>query len=142
MNHLKSIAHVCIKSPDLARTLDFYCGGLGLARQFNFTRQGRVIGFYLQLAERSFIEVFEAEDAEPTLANAGLHHYCLETDHMEAVRRRLVEWGFEPGEVRKGADESLQFWVTDPSGVRFEFHQYTDRSAQFDASHRDVEVTW
>ena len=142
MNPLKTIAHVCIKTSDLERTLDFYCGGLGLERQFDFTRGGRVIGFYLKLAERSFIEVFEAEEVAAPGANAGLHHFCLETDDMTAVWERLAERGFAPGEVKTGADQSLQFWVTDPSGVRFEFHQYTGRSAQFDGSHRAVEVNW
>ena len=142
MNHLKTIAHVCVKSSDLDRTLDFYCGGLGLERKFNFTRKGRVTGFYLQLAERSFIEVFETAEVVRTVADASLQHYCLETDEMEAVRQRLVDRGFEPGEIRMGADQSLQFWITDPSGVPFEFHQYTDKSAQFDPSNRDVEVDW
>ena len=142
MNHLKTIAHVCIKSSNLDRTLDFYCGGLGLERKFNFTRKGRVIGFYLQLAERGFIEVFETAEVVRTVADSGLQHYCLETDDMEAVRRRFVDRGFEPGEIKMGVDGSLQFWITDPSGVAFEFHQYTDRSAQLDPSNRDVEVDW
>ncbi len=142
MNGLKTIAHVCIKSPDLGRTLDFYCGGLGLVRKFNFTRNGRVIGFYLQLSERHFIEVFEAEEVVRTEANSSLHHYRLETADMEAVRQRLIDRGFEPGEIRLGADGSRQFWITDPSGVPLEFHQYTDKSAQFDLAGRDVEVNW
>ena len=142
MNSLKSVAHVCIKSPDLARTLDFYCGALGLERQFDFTREGRVIGFYLRLAERSFVEVFLADEVVAPGANAALHHFCLETDDMAAARGRLVERGFAPGEIRTGADGTLQFWVTDPSGVRFEFHQYTERSAQFTAQGGTVEVNW
>ncbi len=142
MNHLKTIAHVCIKSSDLDRTLDFYCGGLGLERLFNFTRKGRVIGFYLQLSERNFVEVFETKEVVRTVGDSSLGHYCLETDDMEAVRQRFVDRGFAPGEIKMGVDQSRQFWITDPSGVPFEFHQYTDRSAQFDPSKRDVEVDW
>ena len=103
--------------------------------QFNFTRNGRVIGFYLKLSERNFIEVFETKEVVPTVDHdSSLGHYCLETDDMEAVRQRFVDKGFAPGEIKMGADNSLQFWITDPSGVPFEFHQYTDRSAQFDPS--------
>ncbi len=142
MNHLKTIAHTCIKSSDLDRTLDFYCGGLGLERQFNFTRKGRVIGFYLKVSERTFIEVFETKEIVRTEANSSLGHYCLETDDMEAVRQRLVDRGFAPGEIKMGVDQSRQFWITDPSGVPIEFHEYTEHSAQLDPSRGDVEVDW
>ena len=142
MNGLKMVAHVCIKSTDLERTLAFYCGALGMERQFDFTRGGRVIGFYLKLAERAFVEVFEAQEIAAPGADAALHHFCLETDDMAAVRERLVEHGFAPEEIRTGADGTLQFWVADPSGVRFEFHQYTERSAQFGAAGGAVEVNW
>ena len=74
MNGLKSVAHVCIKTPDLARTLDFYGGALGMERLFDFTRRGRMIGFYLKLAERSFVEVFEtAGEVVAPGADAALH---------------------------------------------------------------------
>ena len=142
MNGLKSVAHVCLKSPDLARTLDFYCGALGMERVFDFTKGGQVVGFYLRLAERSFVEVFQADKVVAPGADAALHHFCLETDDMAAVRGRLAKGGFAPEEIRTGADETLQFWVTDPSGVRFEFHQYTEHSAQFAAPGGSVEVNW
>ena len=143
MNGLKSIAHVCIKTPDLTRTLDFYCGALGMERLFDFTRNGRVIGFYLKLAERSFVEVFETStEVVPPDANAALHHFCLETDNMMAVRERLAEQGLAPEEIRLGVDGSRQFWVADPNGIRFEFHEYTEHSAQLGPPGRAVEVNW
>ena len=143
MNGLKSVAHVCIKTPDLARTLDFYGGALGMERLFDFTRRGRVIGFYLKLAERSFVEVFEtAGEVVAPGADAALHHFCLDTDDMEAVRARLAERGFAPEEIKMGVDGSRQFWVADPNGVRFEFHEYTERSAQLGPPGRAVEVNW
>ena len=61
---------------------------------------------------------------------------------MEAVRGRLVERGFAPEEIKTGADESHRFWVADPNGVRFEFHEYTERSAQFGPPGLAVEVNW
>ncbi len=102
-----------------------------------------MIEFYLKLAERSFVEVFETtEEVVAPDANARLHHFCLETDNMKAVRGRLVERGFAPEEIKTGADGSLQFWVADPNGVRFEFHEYTERSAQFGPPGQAVEVNW
>ena len=42
----------------------------------------------------------------------------------------LIEKGYEVTEKKLGADESWQTWVTDPSGVRIEFHEYTEKSTQ------------
>ncbi|OGV68596.1 MAG: hypothetical protein A3K19_11515 [Lentisphaerae bacterium RIFOXYB12_FULL_65_16] len=39
-----------------------------------------------------------------------------------------------------GADQSWQFWVTDPGGVRIEFHQHTENSSQ--RTGKDCIVTW
>ena len=52
------------------------------------------------------------------------------TDNIDAVRDRLIEKGYEVGEKKLGADHAYQAWVTDPSGVRIEFHEYTDKSTQ------------
>ena len=36
----------------------------------------------------------------------------------------------ENTEKKLGEDQSRQAWVTDPAGVRIEFHQYTAKSCQ------------
>jgi len=135
---IKTIAHVCLRTTDLARTRDFYCDGLGLKPAFSFTRKGEVIGFYLEVADGNFIEVFKAEKAEGSRPENSLAHFCLETDDIEGMRRTLAERGYAPGAVIMGADHSPQFWVEDPNGISFEFHQYTDRSAQ--KTGKDVEL--
>ena len=35
---IKALAHVCLLSSNLDRTLDFYCGVLGLKKKFDFIR--------------------------------------------------------------------------------------------------------
>jgi lactoylglutathione lyase len=134
-----SVAHVCIKTRDLKRTDDFYCGALEMKKLFNFTRQGQVIGCYIQAPNNTFIEVFLAGEAEsiPDTQRA-LHHFCLETDSIKALRQRLVGHGYAPKEIIMGADHALQFWVQDPNGLKIEFQQYTERSSQ--VTGHDVEV--
>jgi catechol 2,3-dioxygenase-like lactoylglutathione lyase family enzyme len=136
---IKSVAHVCIKSTDLEATARFYCDDLGLQRQFNFINKGKLIGFYMKTANLTFVEVFLADELEK-VGKQPLHHFCLETDDIHALREALVARGHEPGKIIMGADDAWQFWMADPSGLAIEFHQYTETSGQFTG--RDVEVNW
>jgi len=129
MNWIKQIAHVCFQVRDLAAVEDFYCRILGLRKVFDFKRGEKVIGFYLEAGNGTFLEFFET-DAE--LPSAGvLAHFCLETESLDALAARFAECDY-PVDVAKtlGADHSYQLWVTDPAGVRFEFHEYTRDSTQ------------
>jgi lactoylglutathione lyase/glyoxylase I family protein len=136
---VKAVAHVCIKTTNLKLTEDFYLGVLGMERVFNFTRRGSVIGFYMKAAGETFIEVFAAGEARNE-ADPVLSHICLLTDDIKALRQRVADQGFAPGEVIMGADNSWQFWMCDPNGMAIEFHEYTDISSQLTG--RDVEATW
>ncbi len=134
-----SLAHACIKTTDLARTEEFYGGALGMKKQFNFTRKGKIIGAYFKAANQTFIEVFLADEVE-RVGKQVLHHFCLETDAIEALRESLVARGLSVGELKMGSDQSLQFWMKDPNGLDVEFQQYTPKSAQFTG--HDVEANW
>src|SRR5277367_5575109 len=72
---IKSLAHVCIKTTDLDATTDFYCGALDMKRLFDFTKKGKVIGFYMKAANETFIEVFLADEAEK-IGKQVLNHFC------------------------------------------------------------------
>jgi catechol 2,3-dioxygenase-like lactoylglutathione lyase family enzyme len=136
---IRSLAHVCIKTLNLDITSDFYCGILGMEKIFNFTRNGKIIGFYMKAANNTFIEAFHADEIEK-LGKQALSHFCLETDSIEALRNDLVARGYSPAEIKRGAAKSLQFWIQDPNGMEIEFHQYTDQSSQMTG--QDVEANW
>ena len=138
--NIKTLAHVCIRTVDLDRTTEFYCSALGMKKQFQFTRQGKVIGCYISASSNTFIEVFLVDEIVPVAANQNLHHFCLETDDIRMLRAELIRCGYSPGEIKLGADNSHQFWIVDPNGLNIEFHEYTDRSAQITGE--DVEVNW
>ena len=137
---IKSLAHVCILSADLDATLRFYCGMLGMQKQFDFTRKGRVIGFYLKASNDTFVEVFESDKARDAKPGGNLTHFCLETECLEALYQKLADAGYQPRPIKLGCDNSYQFWVKDPNGIDFEFHQYTPQSTQFTGT--SVEVDW
>ncbi len=137
---IKSLAHACLKTTDLERTAAFYCGALGMRKLFNFTRKGAVIGFYLKAEDETFLEVFLTGKTEPTGAAQTLSHFCLQTDFLSELHGKLKDAGYTPREIKMGADNSLQFWMTDPNGLDLEFHEYTERSSQ--RTGQDVEVNW
>ena len=137
---IRSLAHVCLQTDDLDKTTAFYCGALGLEKLFDFTRAGKVIGFYLRASPHTFIEVFHRDETAPGTGDRSLHHFCLEATDLEPVRQSLLAKGYAPGESKLGADGSWQFWVQDPGGVDVEFHQYTPQSAQFTG--QNVAVNW
>lgn len=137
---IRALAHICLKTADLAATEAFYTEIFGFERQFRFTRGGEVIGFYLRIGDRAFLEAFSAGSPLPSDPANTLSHFCLETDNLEGLRGKLVEAGFEPTPIVTGADATLQFWVTDPNGIALEVQQYTGQSAQFRTD--DVEVDW
>ncbi len=126
---IKSLAHLCLLSRDLQKTLDFYTGILGLRKKFDFERQGGLFGFYLEVGPGQFIEVFHSPE-DRSGAKGGITHFCLEVEEIEAVRSALLAAGVPVTEKKLGADHSWQAWCKDPDGVDIEFHQYTPQSLQ------------
>jgi len=131
---IKGFAHVCLATTDLPAVERFYCEGLGFRKVFDFIRSGQVTGFYLEVAENTYIEVFSGGEINTT-DRAPIAHFCLETDDIDQVARQLAENGYPVTEKKLGADQSWQIWTKDPSGVRIEFHQYTEQSSQ--RTHQD-----
>ncbi len=131
---IKGFAHVCLAATDLEAVERFYGEGLGFRKVFDFVCDGKVTGFYLEVAENTYIEVFSGGEINTT-DRAPIAHFCLETDDIDQVARQLAENGYPVTEKKLGADQSWQIWTHDPSGVRIEFHQYTEQSSQ--RTHQD-----
>ena len=123
------LAHVCLAAEDLESTERFYCEGLGLRKAFNFVRDGNVTGFYFEVADGNYVEVFRQDQIRADGA-CPIRHFCLEVADIDAVASRLTFHGYDVTEKKLGADHSWQAWTTDPTGVRIEFHQYTEESCQ------------
>jgi glyoxylase I family protein len=140
MSTIAALAHVCLKTADLGATESFYCDLMGFKKQFDFTRDGKHVGFYLKIADNLFLEAFQADAPEPASTDNQLSHFCLETNDIESLRSRLESAGFQPGPIKEGADATLQFWVKDPNGISIEVQQYTENSAQFKSD--PVEIDW
>jgi len=128
---IKALAHVCILSSDLDRTLDFYCGTLELRRKFDFVEGEELIGFYLEVGRNQFIEVFKDRSGnEAGPQDKRIKHFCLEVEDIDAARDRLLSKGIAVTDKKKGNDASWQIWCKDPDGIDVEFHQYNPDSSQ------------
>lgn len=121
------LAHVAIESADLEATQRFY-GCLGLKRKFEFRNPaGLLIGYYLGFDNLTFLEVVLVRNVRP---QGGVQHFAMESDDIDALRSKLLEAGYEPGEKRMGEDDTWIVTCRDPSGVFIELHQYGERSMQ------------
>lgn len=124
------MAHVCLNVRDLARSLEFY-RSIGFRPRFDFTREGRPFGAYLEIAPGQYLEMFEDPKLEPSVGNrAGIAHFCLESDDLDATMESLRVAGVPFTEKKIGCDHTWQIWLRDPDGNDFEVHQYTGRSLQ------------
>jgi len=126
---IKRLAHVCVESTDLDASLRFYRDCLQLPVHFKFTKDGEMFAFYLDAGEGTFLEVFTGTP-DRSVANSPLRHFCLEVDSIDTVIERLREFDYEVTDKWLAGDGAWQAWTDDPSGVRFEFHQYEPHACQ------------
>lgn len=136
---IKSLAHLCVLAKNLDSSMAFYGDALGLKRHFEFHKDGRLHGFYLQVAPGQFIEVFQT-DAAAEIKHQRLHHFCLEVTDIDAMRDRLIQHGIAVTPKKLGCDQTWQCWCKDPDGTEIEFQQYTPQSSQF--SRANCIVNW
>jgi catechol 2,3-dioxygenase-like lactoylglutathione lyase family enzyme len=136
---MKQLAHVCLYTLDPEKMLDFYCRGLDLPVKFSMKNDaGEEFGWYLELGNLTFIELFDAEKAAkqwggtvPDLSQVGrARHICIQVEDLVAEKEALAARGVEVVRLKTGMDGSLQGWISDPDGNAIELMQYTPESRQ------------
>ena len=133
---IKQMAHICINTKDLEKTLYFYTQVLALEKGFEFEKDGQLFGYYIKLGNNSFIEVFKGEPGQV----GNINHVAIEVEDMDELISRIRSYDIEIEDKKLGADQSWQVWITDPNGIRIEFHEYTRESRQLIG--RKCIVTW
>ena len=135
MIKVKQLAHVCIFANDLEETRRFYGNVLRMEIQFNFLRDGKVFGFYLDCGGRSHIEVFQKDGARFSEINQ-INHFCLEVEDIDAAIAHITSQGIEVTTKKLACDSTYQAWLRDPNDVKIELFEYTGKSAQFTGGDR------
>lgn len=131
---ITNLAHVALHVTDMNRSLEFYCGLLGLTKAFElYDDHDRPWIVYLKVCGGQFIELFHngQGSAAPMSNRAGYHHFCFGVDDIFAFTKKLHDQGFfldkSPG---MGKDRNYQLWIQDPDGVDIELMQLQPDSPQ------------
>ncbi|MBL8026753.1 MAG: VOC family protein [Fibrobacteres bacterium] len=135
---INQLAHACVAAESLSEAEKFFSGLLGMQIQFRFMKGEKVIGYYFNAGNGTYIEVFEG--ASLPNDKPVLRHLCLETDSIDDIISKFKAGGTYIGEKKKGADQSYQVWTKGPNGLDIEFHQYTPESCQ--KTRKDCFVNW
>jgi catechol 2,3-dioxygenase-like lactoylglutathione lyase family enzyme len=132
MSRITAIDHIVLKSPDLERSLDFYCNTLGLeGLRVEGWRDGKNRFPSVRVAGDTIIDIFPTDDPSGDAAGQQLDHFCLvvEPGGLDEVLGKIEAFGIEPGPRQsrwgaKGRGESS--YMTTPEGVTLELRHYPD----------------
>jgi catechol 2,3-dioxygenase-like lactoylglutathione lyase family enzyme len=121
------VAHIGLKTSDMAASRKFYTGILGFQEPFSLNNpDGSLMLTYFKVNDHQYIEVF------PTLKNPQddqLSHISFETTDAEQLRKYLASKGVKvPEKLSPRLDHDLGFDVKDPEGHDVEFMQYVPGS--------------
>ncbi len=115
---------------DLDASEHFYCEVLGLNKAFEFIKEGKRIGLYIEAGARTWIEIFiHGEAPFPTLG--AINHFCFEVTSIDQAIAEIRAKGVVVTDKKYGVDDTWQAWINGPSGERIELFEYTAKSAQF-----------
>jgi len=117
------VAHIGLKTDDLAAARNFYGHDLGFAEAFSLDKpDGGLLLTYFKVNDHQYIEIFP-ELKDPT--EDRLSHICFETTDVKQLRDYLASRGVAvPDLVRTGRDGNYSIMVKDPDGHNVEFMQY------------------
>lgn len=124
---LVRLAHVCIETPELEVSENFY-QLLGAQRRFEFRNlQNQLIGMYMYFGEDTYIELVKV--AQPRKEGA-INHFALQVSDIEAAHSLLQRSNVQVTDKELGVDHTWMVTCRDPNGVYIELHQYTEHSLQ------------
>lgn len=107
-------------------------------RRFN----DRKWSVYLEWADSSFIELFDQMGAfrkrVPKGHDLNYTHFSLEVENIREFRQMVIDRGgaeYLDTEIAPGMECTLQMWMHDPEGNKFEIMEYTSESYQIVGRH-------
>ena len=112
--------HVGLNVKDFEESLNFYTKTMGFREAFTLRGpDGKPSLSYIQISRETFLELAAAGPDRP----AGLTHFSLQADDVNATVKRLRESGVKIDDARVSRTNTLLTAVMDPNGVRFEIAQ-------------------
>jgi lactoylglutathione lyase len=128
------VAHIGLRTNDIAAARKFYGGILGYQEPFSLDKPdgSGLMLTYFKVNDHQYIEVFpELKDPQQD----RLSHISFETTNAEQLRDYLASKGVKvPEKLGPRLDHALGFDVKDPDGHTVEFVQYTPGSLHMQAA--------
>jgi catechol 2,3-dioxygenase-like lactoylglutathione lyase family enzyme len=117
------VAHIGIKTDDLAKARQFYGHDLGYQEAFTLDKpSGGLLLTNFKVNDHQYIQVFP-ELKSP--AEDRLSHIAFETANARQLHDYLASKGVTvPAALKPGFDGNLSFMIKDPDGHNVEFVQY------------------
>ena len=120
---IPGVAHIGLRTNDLAAARNFYGHALGFEEPFSLDKpSGGLLLTYFKVNDHQYIEVF------PELKSADqdrLYHIAFETTNAQQLRDYLASRGVKvPDALRTGRDGNVSFMIEDPDGHNVEFVEY------------------
>ena len=127
------VNHVGIAVPDLDEAVTYYTETLGFPEAFRISDDaGNVALVYVQVSQNTFVELQPVNETRP----AGLNHFGVHVDDMEAVISMFRERGADVQDSRVSGSGSILSNVIDPNGVRMELLELPPESTPRQAMDR------
>jgi catechol 2,3-dioxygenase-like lactoylglutathione lyase family enzyme len=117
------VAHIGLKTNDLAAARNFYGRDLGFEEPFTLDKpEGGLLLTYFKVNDHQYIEVFPELKSE---TEDRLSHIAFETTNIQQLRDYLASHGVKvPDSLHTGRDGNLSLMIKDPDGHNVEFVQY------------------
>jgi catechol 2,3-dioxygenase-like lactoylglutathione lyase family enzyme len=117
------VAHIGLKTNDLAAARNFYGRDLGFQEPFTLDKAtGGLLLTYFKVNDHQYIEVFPElkEESEDRLS-----HIAFETTNIQQLRDYLASRGVKvPDTLKPGLDGNTSMMIKDPDGHNVELVQY------------------
>ena len=125
---ISSISHICLGVSDLEVAINFYSNDLRLDIVHRFINQDEVCyGVVLHVGNNNFLELFLEENKY--INNGLFRHICFAVKDIKKIHSTLMNKVTVSKISRGRTDGTLQFWITDPFGIKIEFHEYDSGSS-------------
>jgi catechol 2,3-dioxygenase-like lactoylglutathione lyase family enzyme len=122
------IAHVALKTSDVAAARGFYGKYLGFAEPFHLSGPEAGIALYFKVNDHQYIEVLPGLKSESEDRLSGI---AFETTNVQQLLEYLAGRGVSvPERLRTLADGNRGFTIQDPDGHTVEFVEYMPGSLQ------------
>jgi catechol 2,3-dioxygenase-like lactoylglutathione lyase family enzyme len=117
------VAHIALKTKDLAASREFYGHYLGYQEAFSVDKPaGGLLLTYFKVNDHQYIEIFPGLTGD---AEDRLMHIAFETTNARQLRDYLASRGVKvPDTLKPWDDGNLSFMTKDPDGHDVEFVQY------------------